>query len=166
MALRAMNRYPRTLPGVVAAFLLAASTGYALNANPFTRLGGSWSGSGSISTAKGSTDHIRCRAGYIPADNTLRLELSCAGDSYNFKLQSDLTYDSGTISGVWTEFTRRISGKVSGTAADNQIQAVAESQTFNLLLAMTTQGDRQSIRLQSPGSELSEVLITMNRILK
>jgi hypothetical protein len=45
----------------------------------------------------------------------------------------------------------------------SQINARAEGQTFNAILALNTHGDRQSITIQSPGSEMSEVDITLTR---
>jgi len=152
----------------VAALLLVASSGQAQTGNPFTKMGGSWSGGGSVTLSGGARERIRCRAGYVAADlfnlMTLRLELRCASDSYHFELQSDLNYNGGEISGVWSELTRGISGRIAGTVAGNRIQAIIESQTFQAILEFTTQGDRQSVRIQAPGSEMSEVSIALARV--
>jgi hypothetical protein len=168
MSLRPGNCYARTLIAAAAALLLVASSSQAQNGNPFTKLGGSWSGGGSVVFSSGTRERIRCRAGYIAADlfnlMTLRLELRCASDSYNFDLQSDINYNGGEISGVWSELTRGISGKITGSVAGNQIQAIVESQTFQAILELTTQGDRQSVRIQSPGGEMSEVVIALARV--
>jgi len=169
MLLKSMNQYARTLSGVVAVFLLFASSGHAQNANPFTKLGGSWSGGGSISLASGAKESIICRLGYIVEDkvrNTLQMDLRCVGDTYKFAMQSDLRYDNGEISGVWSELMYGISGKMSGSIIGNQLLIIAESPIFQASIELTTRGDRQSIRIQSPGSEMSEVLVSMNRNLK
>ena len=170
LPLRSINRYTRTLTAAAATFWLIASSGHAQKAHPFTKLGGSWSGSGSVILSSGTKERIRCRAGYTSADIfnliTLRLELRCASDSFNFQLQSDLNYDSGALSGVWSELTRGVSGTITGKVAGDHIEAVAESQTFQAILELTTQGDRQSVRIQSPGSEMAEVLIALGRVPK
>jgi hypothetical protein len=168
MPLKPANYCVRIL--TAAAFMLVASSTYSQKANPFTRFGGNWTGSGLIHLSNGTTERIRCRAGFTPADVlniiSLKLELRCAGDSYNFELQSELNYDSGTLSGTWSEMSRGVNGRITGTINGDQIQAVAESQTFNAILELVTQGEKQTVRIQSPGSEMSEVRIGLNRSSK
>ena len=132
---------------------------------PFAALQGSWSGSGTIALSSGAKERIRCRAAYRPGASSanLRLELSCEGDSYRFELQSQISYRDGTLSGTWGESTRATGGSIDGRVAGNQIQVRAEGQTFTALLSITTRGDRQSISIQSPGSEMSEVTIALTR---
>jgi hypothetical protein len=169
MSLRLINNYARTLSGVVIASWLVASYGHAQNANPLTKLRGNWSGSGSISLASGTKEKILCRSGYIIEDkvnNTLRMDLRCTGNTYKFELQSDLSYNDGKIDGVWSELTRSISGKMFGSIVGNQLRVIAESPIFQASIDLTTRGDSQSIRIQSPGSEMSEVLVSLNRNLK
>lgn len=155
--------------GVAAIFLFVVSSGHAQSANPLTELSGSWSGSGSISLVNGTKEKILCRSGYIVADkvnNTLRMNLRCAGETSQFELQSDLNYDNGNISGLWSELTRGISGKISGGIVGNQLRVIADSPIFQASIELMTRGDRQSIRIQSPGSEMSEVLVSLNRHAK
>lgn len=148
---------------------VAAAPVQAQGASPFAKVIGSWAGGGSIHLSNGSKERIRCRANYAsltPEVLTLKLELRCASDSYNFELASDLNYSGGVISGVWREATRGAIGNVSGTAAGDRIRAVAQSPTFQAILEFTTRSDQQLIKLQSPGSEISEVSISMNRSAK
>ena len=161
-----MSYYARTLLAILAAFMFGASFAHAQNATPFSKLHGSWSGGGSIILSDGTKERIRCRAVYSAADVSLLLELRCASDSYNFELQSNLNYESGSIVGDWTESSRGISGTISGGASGDRIQVVAASPMFTATLNLTTQGDRQSIRMQSPGSEISEISVYLNRISK
>lgn len=154
------------LAGIAAACLLAASLSQAQGISPFQKVIGSWAGGGSIQLSNGSKERIRCRASYAsmtPDAVTLKLELRCASDSYNFELASDLNYNGGSISGLWREATRGAVGSISGTASGERIRAVAESPVFQATLEFTTRSDQQQIKLQSPGSEISEVLIQMNR---
>jgi hypothetical protein len=134
--------------------------------SPFSRVIGSWSGGGSVQLSNGTKERLRCRANYASQTAgaaTLKLELRCASESYNFELASDLAYSGGEISGMWNEATRGISGNVSGTASGDRIRAVTQGPTFNATLEFTTRNDQQFIRLQSPGSEISEVSIAMSR---
>lgn len=132
--------------------------------NPFTALPGSWAGSGTIAMSNGTKERIRCQAAYrLENPVNLRLEMSCTSDSYRFALHSQITYDDQSISGSWNETTRGVGGNVTGRASGARIQARAEGQTFTALLDMTTRGDRQSVTIQSPGSEMSGVAIVLTR---
>jgi len=132
---------------------------------PFAALPGTWAGSGTIALSSGAKERIRCRATYRLDNNSsnLRLELSCTSDSYKFELQSHITYNDRTISGSWNETTRGVGGTITGSAAGNRIQARAEGQTFTAILAMNTRGPRQSVSIESPGSEMSRITIDLTR---
>src|SRR6266567_546062 len=132
---------------------------------PFAGLPGSWTGTGTIALSSGAKERIRCRAAYrLDSSSTdLRLEMSCSSDSYKFELQSHLTYSDNAISGSWNETTRGVGGTISGSATGPQIRARAEGQTFTALLAMNTRGSKQSVSIQSPGSEMSNITIDLTR---
>lgn len=133
---------------------------------PFAALQGSWSGTGTIALSSGAKERIRCNANNRlgPSSPELRLELDCASDSYKFKLQSQITYRDGIISGNWFESTRAVGGSIiDGRVIGNQIKVRAEGQTFAAILSITTRGNRQSISIQSPGSEMSDIAITLTR---
>lgn len=170
MPFQSTHRFASAPIVAVTALLLVASFSHAQNVNPFANLHGSWTGGGAIVLSSGTKERIRCRASYTSADimniKALRLEIRCASDSYNFNLLGDIIYNGGAISGIWSEMTRGASGKITGTAAGDQIEAIAESPTFQAILELTTRGDRQSFRLQSPGSDVSEVLIALSRSSK
>ena len=133
--------------------------------NPLTALSGSWAGTGTIEMKSGAKERIRCQASYrLENAVNLRLEMNCSSDSYKFELRSRIAYDDDhTISGSWNETTRGVGGNLSGRAGGAQIQARAESQAFTALLDMTTRGNRQTVSIQSPGSEMSGVSIVLTR---
>ena len=133
--------------------------------SPFAALPGAWTGTGTIAMSNGTKERIRCRAAYRLEGGSanLRLELSCTSDSYKFELRSQITYDGGAISGNWDEATRGVGGNITGTATGSQIRARAEGQTFTAILAMDTRGTKQSVSIQSPGSEMSSVTIELAR---
>ena len=165
---------PRPLTGLAGAalalFLIsspasAQSPAEAAVGGTFAGLGGNWSGTGTITVADGGSERIRCRATYnVGAGNmTLQQNLRCASDSYKFELQSEITYDSGTISGSWNEASRQIYGQLTGRATATHIQATAQTVGFTAALSLTTRGNSQSVSIKSPGSEISEVSISLAR---
>jgi hypothetical protein len=133
--------------------------------SPFAALPGSWAGTGTIALSSGAKERIRCRANYRLEGGSvnLRLELSCTSDSYKFELRSQIAYADRAITGNWDEATRGVGGNITGTAIGSQIRARAEGQTFTAILGMNTQGSRQSVSIQSPGSEMSSVTIDLTR---
>lgn len=132
---------------------------------PFDSLIGAWSGTGTIALTSGAKERIRCRASYrLEFDEiTLRLQLRCDSDSYKFELGSQIRYQGGAISGVWSENTRGVAGNITGRLTPTLVQARAEGQTFSALLTMNTRGSRQTVSIRSPGSEMQEVAIVLNR---
>lgn len=151
---------------VAATFGVLACWPWSSNAaeNPFAHFTGSWSGSGHIVVQNGSKERIRCRGSYKTSEgNGLSLNLRCASDSYKFELQSDITSDGGNISGSWNEQTRQIYGQLTGRMTPTQIQATAQTVGFNATLSISTRGNSQSVLIRSPGSEISEVSISLAR---
>jgi hypothetical protein len=168
MSLSSAKCYVRTLTAAAATFMLVATAAYSEKTNPFTKFGGNWVGSGLIYLSNGSKERIRCRTAITPADlgniANLKLELRCAGDSYNFEIQSDLNNAGSAVTGTWTEKSRGINGNVTGTVNEEKINAVAESQTFQATLEIINQAEgKLQIRITSPGSEMTDVLIGLNR---
>jgi hypothetical protein len=134
-------------------------------AGPFQTLAGTWTGSGLITMKDGAHERIHCRGTYAvqSAGNSLQQELRCASDSYKFEMSTNITQSGDQLVGNWTENTRHVAGRVSGRATPTQILARAEGDTFTAILAVTTRGDRQTVTIQSPGSEVSEVTIALAR---
>ena len=130
---------------------------------PLAQFAGNWSGSGKITTDNGTSERIRCRSNNTASGNALALNLRCASDSYKFELSSDISYDGGNISGSWNENTRGVFGKLSGKANGNNIQATASAVGFTASLSIRSGGGAQNVLMKSPGSEISEVSISMAR---
>jgi hypothetical protein len=155
---------------VAATLVLTGSPGHAQSsaqaaASPFAELEGAWSGTGTISLSNGSNERIRCRASYqvTEAGRLLTQDLRCASDSYKFELQTTVAHQGGSISGTWNETTRAVVGSISGRISGNTINAVATAPAVSANLALVTKGNQQSVTIQSPGSEVSEVSITLRR---
>jgi len=133
--------------------------------SPFAHLAGSWSGQGRIVVQSGGSERIRCRGIYRPGGGgmTLTISLRCASDSYKFELGSDVTYEGGNISGSWSEASRQVSGQITGRANANSIAAEASAAGVNASISIATRGNSQSVSIRSPGSEISEISVTMSR---
>jgi hypothetical protein len=130
---------------------------------PLAQFAGHWAGSGKITVKDGSSERIRCRSTNGASGNTLTLSLRCASDSYKFELASELKSDAGEISGSWNETTRGVVGSLSGRATASNIQATATAVGFTAALGIRSNGPSMSVSIRSPGSEISEVAISMAR---
>ena len=155
-----------TIAALAAAFALAAPESRAQGAaSPFEGLSGSWSGNGTVALANGTSERIRCRATYAVGGSgrNLQQDLRCASDSYRIDLQSNVTYEGGAISGTWSESTRNVAGNIAGRASAGQIQARADSPGFSASLGVVTQGNRQTVTIRAPGTQVEEVSIALQK---
>jgi hypothetical protein len=145
-----------------AALMLSVSAGNAQSSGPFAGFDGAWSGTGTVSLANGSTEHIRCKADYKVNGTGLGLkqQLRCASDSYKFDLTSDVTSNGDRISGNWSEASRNIFGNLQGTAGGGQIEVFVEANGFAANLTLRTNGSKQTVQISSKG-EIRGVNITM-----
>jgi len=154
-----------TAAGVGAALMLSVSAGPAqAQSAPFAGFDGSWSGSGTVSLADGTTERIRCRATYKTSNSGLALQqtLRCASDSYKFDLSSNVSSQGDRVVGSWSEASRNINGNLQGTAGGGQIEVFVEAAGFAATLNLTTRGNRQSVSINSKG-EFRGVVISMVR---
>jgi hypothetical protein len=160
---------PRTCRLVVAAatLLMATAPQAVLNAaeGPFSGLTGRWSGGGQIKKSNGGSERIKCNATYTPGAANLALRLNCASDSYKFDLSSTVNASGSSFSGTWSEASRGVTGGIQGTTADSgrSIRATASAAAFSADLTVTTRGTHQSVRILSPGTEVPEVDIALDR---
>jgi hypothetical protein len=170
-AMRAGNQNRRALKlaAVAAVLLFAAMPDPARSApdtHPFSALTGSWLGTGTIKKSNGTSERIRCRSVYEPGSGTqLQLRLRCASDSYNFDLTATVIYEDGQISGIWREAARNVNGSIQGVSTGNgrQIQAIVQTLAFTSNLTLNTRGEKQSILIVTPGSEVTEVTILLDK---
>jgi hypothetical protein len=130
---------------------------------PLAHFAGNWSGSGKITVKDGASERIRCRSTNTSSGNSLGLSLRCASDSYKFELASDISYDGGNISGSWNETTRGVIGSLSGKASGTNIQATASAIGFTAGLSIRSTGPNMGVTISSPGSEISEVAVSLTR---
>jgi hypothetical protein len=133
---------------------------------PFSALSGSWSGGGLIKKSNGASERIRCRSAFETAGGpNLSIRLRCASDSYNFDLTASVAYQGGAISGSFQEATRSVTGGISGHSAGEgrQVQAVAQAPGVTSNITVTTRGTHQSVSIVTPGSEVPEVTMSLEK---
>lgn len=134
---------------------------------PFAKFGGSWTGSGTIKLAGGTSERIRCKAIYVVEEggNRLGQEMTCASDSYKLKVTSDLAYKqaAGVITGTWLEATYSTSGFVSGRATEREIKARVEGKNFYAEIGVLTNGNEQSVTIRPRAMDVEEVSVKLQR---
>jgi hypothetical protein len=142
-----------------------AQPGPQMGAGLFEAWAGSWSGEGALTTADGTRSRIRCLVTYAVQDRgrAVRQDLRCASDTYRFEITSNMVQSGQSLSGDWFESTRRVGGRITGRASGSRLDIRAEGDTFTALVTVTTQDNRQTFVLESPGSQLSDVSITLSR---
>jgi len=150
---------------LVAGLATFASPGFSQRGGPFTGLQGTWTGGGTIKINTGARESIRCRVTYQVSGggNTLQQSLRCASDSYRFDLTSSVSHSGGSLTGTFSESSRGVGGRLNGRIRGNRITALAEGSGFSATLTVETRGDRQSVTIHSPGSEVSEVSINLRK---
>ena len=123
---------------------------------------GAWSGPGSI-TVNGNKERLRCRATYDVKNNdlTVDLHIRCASDSYKFDLQGGLNYVSGSVTGHWSESANGTAGAISGTIKGGVFRATVTGAHFAARMSVSTRGNSQSVAIDSPGSQISSVTISL-----
>jgi hypothetical protein len=133
--------------------------------SPFVAMAGTWSGGGVLNTTDGQQERLRCRASYDVdgAGDQLRLNLTCASESYKFDLASEVEYRGGAIRGSWTEASRNASGTLSGRAAGDHVEAAARGDSFSANLSLTTRGGRQTVSIQPQGGNIASVSLALSR---
>jgi hypothetical protein len=153
------------MSALAVATLVLSSPSQAQRSGPFAHFNGSWAGGGTLTLSSGVRERIRCRASYAVdgGGTNLRLDLRCASDSYRFELTASATHSGDEISGTWSETSRGAGGTLSGQASGSRINIRATGQTFSALLSMSTTPGKQQISIQSPGSELSSISISLSK---
>jgi hypothetical protein len=150
--------------GVGLVALLAAASFAHGAGSPFASLSGAWTGRGAVTLASGTKENIRCKANYNVDGGgvNLKLSLRCSSDNFKFELESNVAHSNGQVSGHWSEMTHRVGGTVTGKVAGDRIQVRVDG-AFAAMLEISTRADQQSVSIQSPGSPMSAVAISLSR---
>jgi hypothetical protein len=168
---RASGLLKRTSAAVVLSLvgmLGIAGTNVAYAAGPFAGFGGSWAGSGTVSLDTGTKERMRCTAQYLVQDNNnvLQQHLNCTSPSYDFKVNTYVSHNGGSLSGYWEELLNNVKGSVAGTVRGNRVRVVLKGSAFSAILNLSTRGNRQAVTM-TPGrdtqTQVQRVSITMRK---
>ena len=162
---RSIKPFIRAASVLAVALCFAVPTPQAQAADgPFTSMAGTWSGTGSIAV-NNNRERLRCRGNYNVSNNgsTVDLTIVCASDSYKFNLQGGVNQNAGNITGTWSESAHGAAGEIAGTVKGGVIAARATGPYFSAHLSLRTSGNSQSISLNSPGSQISSVTISLTK---
>ena len=157
----------KAIGAAVAAFagsMLAASTGMGAAAGSFDGLNGVWTGGGTLTYASGTEEQMSCRIQYRSSQrDNLQQTLRCAADSYSIQVSANLSSANGNLSGNWTEVVNNVGGSVSGTVTAGNISGDIRGPGFVATLNVWTKGDRQTVNIQVPASQIRSVSIEVRR---
>lgn len=146
--------------------MVPAGTSSAASEGVFADFGGNWRGRGTVSLTDGSHEAIRCRAAYgIRSDgDALSVDVNCASDSYRVHIVANVVAQGTSFSGTWQETTRQVGGNVTGSIpAAGEMQASFQAMGGGLQIGARANGRRQAVTIQSQGSDIQGVSITLKR---
>jgi hypothetical protein len=160
-----MTRRTTRAAGAIVALLLFFSGSKPSLAGAFSDLAGSWSGGGTLSRKDGNNERLRCQARYDVggSGDQVNLSIKCASDSFKFDLSGYIISSGGAISGQWSEPNYNSSGSLNGRVGGGKINAHAVGSTFSALLNVSTRGSRQSVTIQPQETEVTRILLSMQR---
>ena len=137
------------------------------NVHPFAAIAGSWVGGGTIELTNDIKENLRCRVSYnYSASNSgLGLSIRCASDNYKVELNSNVVERNGIISGQFTELNYNLSGAINGRLNGNRITATARGDNFTAAMAVTTNGNRQSVTIKPEATYLIAIQISLSKVV-
>jgi hypothetical protein len=149
---------------LVLGFCVFAAPSHA-QTSPFQPLAGYWAGTGTITLANGARERIRCRVSYaVKTDGkAMQQDLRCASDSYRFDVSTDIQLSGNYLTGMWSESSRGVGGRVLGSVSGAQIDALIESSGFSADLSLMTSGNRQVVSLRPRGIDVNDISVTLSR---
>lgn len=133
-------------------------------ADPFSRLVGTWSGSGQILLGDGKRERITCKAYYVAKDagSGLGLAIRCASSSFKIEMRGQLTHQGNRVTGQWEERSFNASGNVNGQSSEGGLSlAISGGVSGAMTVTIGPSGHRVDIRTTTAG--LAGVSISLTR---
>ncbi len=135
---------------------------------PFAGMDGSWAGSGTVSMDSGTKERMRCTAQYLVKDNdnNLQQHLNCSSPSYDFKVNTYVDHQGGSLSGYWEELLNNVRGSVAGSANGSRVKVVLKGSAFSATLNLVTHGNSQSVTIipgRDTNTQVQRVAISMRK---
>jgi hypothetical protein len=158
--------------GVLSGLLVAGVTGVAVLATapvaaasgPFDGLEGKWSGTGVVTYSDGTKERLQCSVKYEQADpNSITQAVSCASDSYNFRINAYYKAQASGVVGHWAETVLQVSGSLTGTVIDGHISGNLHGPGFQAKVNVDTKGNQQTVTVVTADQKISQVAIAVRR---
>ena len=148
-----------------AQLMLLTVAANAQSVGPFARFSGTWRGVGTVLSADGNGEKIRCSATYSPEQEgkSVSQALVCASDSYRVDIHSFIVADGQSVQGHWEESVRQANGQLDGQIVGDQLQGRISGPGFEARLSLVTSGARQTILITPSGGSISRVQIALSR---
>ena len=151
------------LATAVAVLVLASSGATPSYAgNVFSKLAGTWSGSGSARFTNGKRERLTCRAYYTQKGSSgLGLAIRCASPSNKIHMRGYLRGGSA-VTGTWEERTFNAGGSVSGTATGSSLRlSIRGSVSGSVFISVN--GNSQSVYISTGATELKGVSLSFRK---
>jgi opacity protein-like surface antigen len=146
------------------AVLCSAAAVPVAHADSVTELAGtSWSGSGQLKFAQGQTEAVRCKAYYTRRIGGVGIAMRCASVGQSIDLRAQLLVTGTKVSGTWEERSFNAAGQATGTSDGNKLQLAIDGGGLKATMAVTTDGQKQSVLIASEGTALRGVTIALSR---
>lgn len=150
------------------AVLLLGSGISAAAESPFAGLSGSWSGSGTVTYASGTTEHLSCRVKYDrnnaqASEDSVQQTLRCASDSYKFQINAYYRNQAGTVTGHWDELVLDIHGSITGSVTAGKITGNLHGPTFLASVLVDTRGNEQTVIISAEDKDIRQVSVAVRR---
>ena len=149
------------LSALFVAGVLSCGTARAQSAVP--NLIGTWGGSGRITYTDGSSEAIRCTAYNTGGGANLKMNIQCKSDRNPVNIRSDLTIESGRVSGQWEERTFNASGSASGKASGSNLSLSVSGGGFNGTMSVSVASSSLNISLTTQGIAMSRASMNLNK---
>ena len=160
-----MKRITRALAtAFFTASVVSASAVPAPADETWAMLEGRWSGVGTIALDGGGTERLKCQAVYKnEADGHVAQRLTCVGASYRIDGGADLIFESGRLSGTWSERSYSVGGGLAGRAEGGHMTFKLDGPTFSGAVSIEVQRCRQSIAVSLSGTIISRIDVGLRR---
>ncbi len=124
---------------------------------------GSWSGSGRINYADGTSEGISCSAYYTGGGRELTIAIQCRSERNPIHIRSRLQISGNRASGAWEERTFNASGTATGTIGANSISLNVSGGGFTGTMSVAVRQSSHNVTISTQGIAMSRATMALNR---
>jgi hypothetical protein len=155
----------KTLTALTLTFAVASSQSGAVERGQFRNFVGEWSGGGQIVASDGHQEAIRCRAeGSEEKDGAaLNQAIVCASESFKLDIKSHAEASGDSIHGYWNEYSRGVSGQLTGRIGENGFEGEIQAPSFAAAISLTSNGRTQGVGIRPREGDIARINIELRR---